>query len=70
MTGSPWPIGHSTPPEDPAKLRGPEIGERMTLWLPAVVQAAAFARRPRPFQWWLPLVVDDKVRITAARETL
>lgn len=26
----PWPIGHPLPPEDPAKLQGPEVGDRVT----------------------------------------
>ena len=26
----PWPTGHPLPPEDPAKLQGPEVGARVT----------------------------------------
>jgi hypothetical protein len=27
---SPWPIGHPLPPEDPARLQGPEVGATVT----------------------------------------
>jgi hypothetical protein len=59
---SAWPTGHPLPPEDPAKLQGPEVGAVMVLPGKSYgVQHHTDGREPTP----LPKPPDRTVRITA-----